>query len=113
MIIGGAYLFVDAVEHLAKVFEVSPLILSLLITPIATELPEKLNSLIWIAQGKDNLAFANITGAMVFQSTFPVAVGMVGSPGGWIISAWPARGLRSLPRLCYTVSSRSAGDGVR
>ncbi|HEY4485691.1 MAG TPA: sodium:calcium antiporter [Nitrospiria bacterium] len=79
MIIAGAHLFVDGVQHLAQSLGVSPLILSLLITPIATELPEKLNSLIWISQRKDHLAIANITGAMVFQSTFPVAVGLTGT----------------------------------
>jgi cation:H+ antiporter len=30
----------------------------------------------WMRQKKDTLALGNITGAMVFQSTFPVAIGM-------------------------------------
>ena len=51
--------------------------LSLIITPIATELPEKINSVIWVGQGKDTLALGNITGAMVFQSCFPVVFGML------------------------------------
>ncbi len=79
LIIGGAHLFVDGVQEAAQAWGVSPLILSLLITPVATELPEKLNSLIWIARRKDTLAVANITGAMVFQSTFPVSVGLIGT----------------------------------
>jgi cation:H+ antiporter len=49
------------------------------VAPIATELPEKLNSLLWISQKKDTLAVGNITGAMVFQGTFPVSVGLVGT----------------------------------
>lgn len=80
LIIGGAHLFVEGIQQVAQLWGVSPLILSLLITPIATELPEKLNSLIWIYRGKDTLAVANITGAMVFQSSFPVAVGLIGTP---------------------------------
>ena len=40
-------------------------LLALVIAPIATELPEKFNSLIWVRQGKDTLAMGNITGAMV------------------------------------------------
>jgi cation:H+ antiporter len=52
-------------------------VVSLLITPIATELPEKFNSVLWIRQKKDTLALGNITGAMVFQSTFPVSVGLL------------------------------------
>ncbi|HUJ79160.1 MAG TPA: sodium:calcium antiporter [Nitrospiria bacterium] len=78
-IIAGADLFVDAVEAEAAALMVSPLPLSLLITPIATELPEKFNSLIWLFKRKDALAVANITGAMVFQATFPVAVGLIGT----------------------------------
>lgn len=80
IIIGGAELFVYTVKEIATAVGVSPLILSLMITPVATELPEKLNSLIWIYQKKDTLAVANITGAMVFQGTFPVAIGILGTP---------------------------------
>jgi cation:H+ antiporter len=46
--------------------------LTLIIAPLATELPEKLNSVVWVRQGKDTLAVGNITGAMVFQ-TMPLA----------------------------------------
>jgi len=94
VIIGGAHLFVGTVQSVATIAGLSPLLLSLLVTPVATELPEKLNSLIWIAQKKDTLAVGNITGAMVFQGTFPVAVGLIGTP--WrletygMISAWIA-----------------------
>ena len=83
-IIGGAHLFVEKVQYIALVLNISPLILSTLITPIATELPEKFNSLIWMSQKKDTLAVGNITGAMVFQSTFPVAVGLLGTP--WLLN---------------------------
>jgi len=79
LVIGGAYLFVEGMQRLSQILEVSPLILSLIITPIATELPETFNSFIWIAQRKDTLAVANITGAMVFQSTFPVSIGLIGT----------------------------------
>ena len=61
-IIGGAYLFVGAVERLAHTLGVSEILLALVIAPIATELPEKFNSLIWVRQGKDTLAMGNITG---------------------------------------------------
>jgi cation:H+ antiporter len=59
---------------------VSPLLLSLLIIPIATELPEKVNSILWIRRGKDTLAFGNITGAMVFQGTLLPAIGILLTP---------------------------------
>ena len=79
-IIGGAHLFVEVIQHLALSLNVTPLILSTIITPLATEFPETFNSLIWISRKKDILAVGNITGAMVFQSTFPVAVGLMGTP---------------------------------
>lgn len=81
LLIGGAHMFVHIVEDIALGMGVSPLILSLLVAPVATELPEKMNSLLWIYQKKDTLAVGNITGAMVFQGTFPVSVGLLGT--GW------------------------------
>jgi len=76
-IIIGAEIFVREVAALSEALGAAPLVVSLLITPIATELPEKFNSVLWIRQRKDTLALGNITGAMVFQSTFPVSIGLV------------------------------------
>ena len=75
-IVGGASLFVDHIETIAKGIGFSALFLSLIVSPIATELPEKINSIIWARSGKDTLALANITGALVFQACFPVAFGV-------------------------------------
>jgi cation:H+ antiporter len=77
LIVVGAHVFVDALVSVAESVGVSPLVLSLLIAPLATELPEKANSFLWIREGKDALALGNITGAMVFQSTVPVAFGLL------------------------------------
>ncbi|HLL57825.1 MAG TPA: hypothetical protein VK359_07870, partial [Rubrobacteraceae bacterium] len=52
-------------------------LISLVLAPLATELPEKFNSVIWLREDKDTLAFGNITGAMVFQSTLPVSLGLL------------------------------------
>jgi cation:H+ antiporter len=77
MLIGGAELFVSNIDHLAHGLGVDPLVLTLVIAPLATELPETLNSVIWVRQGKDTLALGNITGAMVLQSMPLVAFGML------------------------------------
>jgi cation:H+ antiporter len=94
LIIVGAFFFVDSVEHLSSSFGVAPIIVALVIAPIATELPEKFNSVIWVRQGKDTLAMGNITGAMVFQSTIPTVVALifasetsVAEPGSYIAFA--------------------------
>lgn len=76
LIIGGAHLFVHEVEAIAHAVGVGALTLSLVLAPLASELPEKFNSFLWSREGKDTLALGNITGAMVFQSMVPVAVGM-------------------------------------
>jgi len=70
-------IFVHSLELLSKQFGVSPLVFSLLVSPVATELPEKFNSFFWSLRGKYELAFGNITGAMVFQSTIPVSIGLI------------------------------------
>jgi cation:H+ antiporter len=81
MLVGAAQLFVSNIEHLAHGLGVDPLILTLVIAPLATELPETLNSVIWVRQGKDTLALGNVTGAMVIQSMPLVAFGMLTT--GW------------------------------
>jgi cation:H+ antiporter len=80
LIIVGAIFFVDAVEHLATTLGIEETLLALVVAPIATELPEKFNSIFWMRDGKDTLALGNITGAMMFQSTIPVAFGVLFTP---------------------------------
>jgi len=80
LLIFGAKGFIDQVEGAASLIGISALLLSLLIIPIATELPEKVNSILWIRRGKDTLAFGNITGAMVFQGTLLPAIGIMLTP---------------------------------
>jgi cation:H+ antiporter len=84
LIVIGAVAFVDAVGHVATSLGVSQVLLALVIAPIATELPEKFNSIIWIRQGKDTLAMGNITGAMVFQSAIPTSVALIFAPEIWV-----------------------------
>jgi len=85
LLIGGAHLFVHIVKDAALGLGVSPLVLALIVAPIATELPETMNSFFWVYQKKDTLAVGNITGAMALQGTFPVSVGLVGT--NWNLDA--------------------------
>jgi len=75
----GAHLFVLAAETIAGVLSISPLILALLVAPLATELPEMSNSFLWLYRKKDRLAVGNVTGAIVFQGTIPVSIGLLGT----------------------------------
>jgi cation:H+ antiporter len=76
-IILGARIFVTAVEHISAGIGFDPRLFALIVAPIATELPEKFNSVLWVRKGKDTLAMGNITGAMVFQACFPTAIGIL------------------------------------
>ncbi|WP_434642327.1 sodium:calcium antiporter [Thermoanaerobacterium thermosaccharolyticum] len=94
----GAHIFIKYTEQLSAIVGIPPAILSLIITPIATELPEKLNSILWIGQKKDTLALGNITGAMVFQSSVPVAIGMM-------FTDWNLTGLTIMTPTLALISS--------
>jgi cation:H+ antiporter len=80
LLVYGAKGFIHGIEQVSEMIGISALLLSLLIIPIATELPEKVNSILWIRRGKDTLAFGNITGAMVFQGTLLPAIGIMLTP---------------------------------
>ncbi len=80
LLIAGAKGFISGVEEAAALLGISTLLLSLLIIPIATELPEKVNSILWVRKAKDTLAFGNITGALVFQGTLLPATGIMLTP---------------------------------
>lgn len=77
LIVWGSYIFVEKVQIISLQMSISPFILAMIIAPIATELPEKFNSVIWINKGKDTLAIGNVTGAMVFQGSIITAIGIL------------------------------------
>ncbi len=76
----GAEIFVGGIERLADGLGIRPFILAVLVVPLATELPELLNSLLWLSRRKDTLAFGNVTGAMAFQASVVPAVGIMLTP---------------------------------
>jgi cation:H+ antiporter len=84
LIVGAARIFVDAMSRISAGLGVSSLVFALLVAPVATELPEQFNGVLWLRRGKDTLAIGNVTGAMVFQSTLPVTIGLVFTP--WHLS---------------------------
>lgn len=76
MLIGGAELFVRGLERLAHAVQISPLLLSLVLVPLATEMPETLNSVLWVRARSDGLAFGNVAGAVTFQACLLGALGL-------------------------------------
>jgi cation:H+ antiporter len=112
IIIAGASIFVGSVQVVAAALGVPVLILSLIITPVATELPEKFNSIIWVMRGKDTLALGNITGAMVFQSSLIPAMGI-------LLTEWKLEpiallsAILALTAVLYQYTGLRGKDGLR
>ncbi|MDW5418239.1 sodium:calcium antiporter [Iodobacter sp. CM08] len=76
----ASHVFVAQLESLGALLGLSPHLVALLLSPVATELPEIMNTLIWVRQGKERLALANISGAMMIQATIPSALGIFFTP---------------------------------
>ena len=80
LITASSHVFVTNLELLSKMWNIPPLVISLLLSPLATELPEILNAVIWVRQGKETLALGNISGSMMIQATVPSALGIYFTP---------------------------------
>ena len=85
VIFAASHFFVEQLEILAVHFGMSAELTALLLSPVATELPETMNAVIWVRQGKERLALANISGAMMIQATIPTAFGLFWTP--WLLQA--------------------------
>jgi cation:H+ antiporter len=79
-IFGASQVFVDQLGRIGPWLGIPPTVVALLLSPLATELPEAMNAIIWIRQGKQKLALANISGAMMIQATVPSALGLFFTP---------------------------------
>jgi len=97
LLIASAQGFIHGIRDASSFLGLSPLILSMMVMPIATELPEKLNSILWIRKDKDTLAVGNVTGAMVFQGTLLPALGILMTP--WLPNA------TTIPCLIVTLAA--------
>jgi len=76
----ASHLFVGQLEAIGTMLGMQPHLVALLLSPVATELPETMNAIIWVRQGKERLALANISGAMMIQATIPSALGIFFTP---------------------------------
>lgn len=80
VIFGASQVFVQQLEWAGPALGLPAVVVALLLSPVATELPEILNAVIWVRQGKTRLALANISGAMMIQATVPSGIGLLGTP---------------------------------
>jgi cation:H+ antiporter len=112
LLVGGAKGFIHGVQGVSHALGISALLLSLIIIPIATELPEKVNSILWIRRGKDTLAFGNITGAMVFQGTLLPAIGIMLTPWEPRVEVLTGVIITLIAAVWLRISSRAGGLAV-
>lgn len=82
----GSQMFVNKLNILSNSLGIAPHMVSLLLSPIATELPEILNAVIWVKQGKESLALSNISGSMMIQAIIPSALGIMFTP--WLFDKY-------------------------
>jgi len=82
VIFAASHLFVGQLDVIGPWLGMPPQFVALLLSPIATEMPETMNAIIWVRQDKERLALANISGAMMIQATVPAAFGIIATP--WI-----------------------------
>src|SRR3954454_5865796 len=76
----ASQLFVHALEKIGPMLGLPAAVTALLLSPIATELPEIMNAIIWVRQGMTHLALRNISGAMMVQPTVPSGLGILFTP---------------------------------
>jgi cation:H+ antiporter len=79
-IFAASHVFVTQLAVVGPWLGIPSTVVALLLSPIATELPETMNAIIWIRQGKHRLALANISGSMMIQATVPTALGLFFTP---------------------------------
>ena len=85
VIAAASRLFVSQLEAIGVALALPPHLVALVLSPVATELPEAINALIWVRQGKERLALANISGAMMIQATIPSSLALFATP--WLFDA--------------------------
>lgn len=95
----AAQQFVAFLERMAHQSHLSPFVIATLLAPVATELPEKFASVLWLMRRQDDLAVGNITGALVFQGTLIPAIGMLLTPWTFGPAEYTALGLAVLGGL--------------
>jgi cation:H+ antiporter len=85
IVFAASQVFVAQLTWAGPALGLPAVVVGLLLSPLATELPETMNAIIWVRQGKAELALANISGAMMIQATVPSALGLFFTP--WLFDA--------------------------
>ncbi|MDB5805995.1 MAG: sodium/calcium exchanger family protein [Betaproteobacteria bacterium] len=109
----ASHVFVAQLEAIGAALGWAPHIVALLLSPVATELPETMNALIWVRQGKERLALANISGAMMIQATIPSALGLFFTPWRFDLPLLAAGVITAVAIVYLLVAFRRGGVTAR
>ncbi len=93
----ASQVFVAQLDWAGPQLGLSKAVVALLLAPVATELPEVMNALIWVRQGKTQLALSNVSGSMMVQATVPSGLGL-------LFTSWRFDGPLLLSGLVTTVA---------
>jgi cation:H+ antiporter len=104
----ASQVFVRQLEWAGPALGLPAVVVALLLSPIATELPEIMNAVIWVRQGKTDLALANISGSMMIQATVPSALG-IGFTSWHFDAPLVLAGVATLASVLYLDSLLRAG----
>ncbi len=108
IIFAASRVFVAQLDAIGPMLGLSGAVTALLLSPIATELPEVMNAIIWVRQGKTKLALANISGAMMIQATVPSGLGLLFTKWRFDTAlAWS--GFMTIAAIVYLLATIRAG----
>jgi cation:H+ antiporter len=74
---------VASLSGVAALLAIAPFVMSLVLSPIATEVPEAMSVTLWLRRGEDTLALNNVIGAMMFQTSIACAIAILATP--WVL----------------------------
>lgn len=121
LLLVGSNAFVAEIEWFSTHVLATPaLITALLAAPLASNVPEGIDGLIWIGRGRDTLAVDQITGTLAFQGTVLAALGMTFTPWSikprWgtvgFLTTTAVAGALAAGTVVYVLVRRADGDGI-
>jgi cation:H+ antiporter len=106
LLVAGAQAFVVAVTGLGHLWALPQVLLAVVLAPLATELPEVTNSVLWAWRGRDDLALSAVTGAMIIQSAIGPSLGIALTPWALGPTEWFAAALALAAAVFFALGLR-------
>lgn len=102
----GANLMVQSITLISGIHRVSPLVVAILVIPVATAIPETLSAMIWAYRGRNSLAIGSIIGEKVLYATFYPGLAMFFIPWELDAQVYLSVLATTVVSLCFFLFSR-------